>query len=109
MTSSLLETSEDEEAKRKEAEKAAKSKSNGLSEAELNADVAIVLSETKTETILFIPGVYVGGDKEEEFVAATNANLQYTKLQEKKISSDTYVDRGSQTLNLTQKTREITF
>jgi hypothetical protein len=109
MTSSLLETSEDEEAKRKEAEKAAKKAKKGLSESELNAEVAITLCETPTETILFIPGVYVGGDKEDEFAAATRANMNYTALQEKKISSDTYIDRGSQTLNLTQKTREITF
>lgn len=48
MTSSLLETSEDEEAKRKEAEKAAKKAKKGLTEEEKNSEVAFLLQETET-------------------------------------------------------------
>ena len=42
ISSSLVETSEDEEAKRKEAEKAAKAAKKGLNEQELDADVDVV-------------------------------------------------------------------
>lgn len=80
MTSSLLETSEDEEAKRKEAEHAAKQTKKGLTEGELNADVTVTLAESETETLLLIPGVYVGGDKEEEFAATEKANKAYMAL-----------------------------
>jgi len=90
-----METSEDEEAKRKEAEKAAKKAKKGLSEQEKDCEVAFTLQETDTQTLLLIPGVYVGGDKEEEFAATEKANKAYQALQEKKISSDTYIDRGS--------------
>ena len=48
MTSSLAETSEDEEAKKKEAEKAAKKAKKGLSSKELEKDVDIELMETET-------------------------------------------------------------
>jgi len=80
MTSSLLETSEDEEAKRKEAEKAAKKAKKGLTEEEKNSEVAFLLQETCTQTLLLIPGVYVGGDKEEEFAATEKANRAYQYL-----------------------------
>lgn len=46
LTSSLLETSEDEEAKKKADEKAAKKAKKGLSEEELSAQVDIELCET---------------------------------------------------------------
>ena len=55
MSSSLVETSEDEEAKRKEAEKAAKSAKKGLDEKELDKDVDVVIEETETIFLLHMP------------------------------------------------------
>ena len=55
MSSSLAETSEDEEAKKKEAEKAAKAAKRGLSEKEKDADVDVVIEETETVFLLNIP------------------------------------------------------
>jgi hypothetical protein len=49
-----VETSEDEEAKRKEAE-AKKMAKKGLSPAELDEDIPIELVETCTMTLLMIP------------------------------------------------------
>ena len=48
MSSSLVETSEDEEAKKKEAEKAAKAAKRGLSSKELDMNVDIMIEETET-------------------------------------------------------------
>ena len=59
MSSSLVETSEDEEAKRKEAEKAAKAAKRGLSSKELDADVDVVIEETETVMLLHIPSQVV--------------------------------------------------
>ncbi len=110
MTSSLMETSEDErEKKAKEAEKAKKAAKKGLSEKQLNEEVCIELSETDTMTLLLIPGVFVSGEKEEEYALTEKHNKIYKELCDKKISSDAFIDRGSQTMNLTQKTREYSF
>lgn len=96
MTSSLLETSEDErEKKAKEEEKAKKAAKKGLSEKQLNEDISIELCETETMTLLLIPGVYVSGEKEEEFALTTKENKIYQELCDKKISSDAFIDRGS--------------
>lgn len=59
MSSSLVETSEDEEAKRKEAEKAAKSAKKGLDEKELDKDVDVVIEETETIFLLHMPSQVV--------------------------------------------------
>jgi len=59
MSSSLVETSEDEEAKRKEAEKAAKAAKKGFSAKDLDADVDVVIEETETVMILHIPSQVV--------------------------------------------------
>ena len=53
LSSSLVETSEDEEAKKKEAEKAAKAAKRGLSTKELEADVDVVIEETETIFLLY--------------------------------------------------------
>jgi hypothetical protein len=58
-TSMADETSEDEEAKRKEAEKAAKKATRGISEKELEADVDVVIEETETIFLLHIPSQVV--------------------------------------------------
>ena len=65
LTSSLLETSEDEEAKKKEAEKLAKKQKKGLTEKEIEAPVDIELSETETMEMLFIPGIVVASETPE--------------------------------------------
>ena len=64
LTSSLLETSEDEEAKKKELEKQDKKSKKGLTEKEIEAVIDIELSETNTFDILFIPSSLVQNDAE---------------------------------------------
>jgi hypothetical protein len=59
LTSSLLETSEDEEAKKKEQEKADKKAKKGLSEKDLEAIIDIELCETNTFDLMFIPSQLV--------------------------------------------------
>ena len=64
-TSSLLETSEDEEQKKKDAAKV-----KGvvkLTDAEKNKEVNITISETETQFLFYIPGIVVSGDQQEEF------------------------------------------
>jgi len=96
LTSSLMETSEDErEKKAKEAEKAKKAAKKGLTEKQLNEDICIELSETETITLLLIPGVYVSGEKEDEYAMIEKKNKIYKELCDKKISSDAFIDRGS--------------
>lgn len=112
MSSSLVETSEDEEAKRKEAEKAAKQSKRGISAKELEADVDVVIEETETIFLLHIPSQVVAaqtsGDGDNEEVATVDAAIKrYDAFLENKKGSDNYTERGSQTLNLTQKTREV--
>ena len=57
-----METSEDEEAKRKEQEKLEKKAKKGLTERELEAIIDIELAETETFTLLFIPSSQVQQD-----------------------------------------------
>ena len=59
LTSSLLETSEDEEAKKKEQEKLDKKAKKGISEKELDQIIDIELSETETFDLFFIPSSLV--------------------------------------------------
>ena len=106
LTSSLLETSEDEEAKKKEQEKLDKKAKKGLTEKELDAVVDIELAETETMTFLMIPSSWVQNDGE-EFTHLSAENKKYDDLRQNKIGSDSYTQRGSQTLNLTMKTKEI--
>lgn len=108
LTSSLLETSEDEEAKKKEAEKNNKKQKKGLTDKEIEAPIDIELSETETIDMLYIPGIVVAMDTPEH-TQVTNDNKKYEELKTNKIGSDSYNERGSQTLNLTQKQKEIHF
>lgn len=112
LSSSLVETSEDEEAKRKEAEKAAKHAKKGLSTKELDADVNVVIEETETVMLLHMASRVVAaqtsGDNNDEEVTKVDAAIKrYDAFLENKKGSDNYTERGSQTMNLTQKTREI--
>ena len=59
LTSSLLETSEDDEAKKKAEEKLAKKQKRGLSEREIEAVIDIELAESETFDLLFIPSSLV--------------------------------------------------
>ena len=106
LTSSLADTSEDEEAKKREAEKAAKKAKKGLSAKELEMDVDIELSETETCFFLHIPSVKIEHNSA-GFTEVETANKKYVELLASKIGSDNYNQRGSQTYNLSQKTREI--
>ena len=78
LDSSLMETSEDEEAKRKEAEKAAKKAKKGFSQAELEEIIDVELSETDTITLLHIPGVVVNHDTEEHTKAVEDNKIYDT-------------------------------
>lgn len=49
------------------------------------------------------------GSETEEFAITEKRNKAYKELVDKKVSSDAFIEHGSQTLNLTQKTREIEF
>jgi len=111
MSSSLVETSEDEEAK-KLAEKAAKKAKRGLSTKELEAEVDVEINETETMFFLHIPSRIVAaqstGDDENEEISELDAAIKrYEHFLEQKKGSDNYTERGSQTMNLTQKTREV--
>ena len=63
-----METSEEEEAKRKAEEKTAKKAKKGLTEKELDQLIDIELSETDTFEMLFIPGILVATETEEQNV-----------------------------------------
>ena len=106
LTSSLAETSEDEEAKKK-AEKEAKKAKKGLDEEDLAKDVDIELQETETCWLLHIPSKKVPAEPAEEYQNVKQANDVYDNLLKSKIGSDNYNQRGTQTANLTMKTREI--
>ena len=100
MSSSLVETSEDEEAKRKEAEKAAKSAKKGLDEKELDKDVDVVIEETETIFLLHMPSQVVAaqtsGDGDNEEVQQVDAAIKrYEAFLENKKGSDNYTERGS--------------
>lgn len=110
LTSSLMETSEDEEAKAKAAKAKAKDK-KGLTDAELEACIDIELCETETVTLLHIPGVVVNHEADENgaYAQCLEEAKKYSELLANKVGSDSYAARGSQTINLTQKTREVSF
>lgn len=70
LTSSLLETSEDEEAKKREQEKLAKKTKKGLSDKEIESIVDIELTETNSFDLMFIPSSLVQNDTPEHtFIA----------------------------------------
>lgn len=103
MLSSMLEGSEDEENRRQDAKRTKKDEKKGLSEAEKNALVDITLTETETMTLLYIPGT-ICTDSTDGGMEETEA---YKKLLSYKVGADSYNNRGSQTLNLTQKPKDI--
>lgn len=103
MLSSMLEGSEDEESKKQEAKKKAKEDKKGLSEQEKNKMVDIELTETETFTLLHIPGT-ICTDPADESLKITE---DYKQLLSFKVGADSFSNRGSQTLNLTQKARDV--
>lgn len=94
LTSSLLETSEDEEAKKKAEEKLAKKSKKGLSDREIDAMIDIELGETETFDLMFIPSSLVQNDTDEHTIV-TSENKKYEELKTNKIGSDSYTERGS--------------
>ena len=107
-SSMAADTSEDEDAKRKEALKNAKKAKKGLTAAEMEATVDVNLKETKTITLVIIRGTVLNQDSEEQ-IQATADNKEYDQLKQNKIGSDSFMHRGSQTLNLTQKHKGLNF
>ena len=106
LTSSFQETSDDDEAKRKMQEKLEKKNKKALTEKEIDALVDIDIGETETFDLLFIPSSLVQNDTDEQTIVTTE-NKKYEELKANKVGSDSYNERGSQTLNLTQKNRDI--
>ena len=88
---SVGETSEDDEARKKAAKK---SKHKELSEAELKKLIDIELCETETLTLIHIPGVIVPHETDEYNIVVDN-NKKYTELLANKVGSDNYAVRGS--------------
>jgi hypothetical protein len=93
LTSSLVETSEDEEAKRKEAEAKKKAK-KGFTQAELDEIIDVDLKETPTMTLFFIPSTINNQDTEEDLQTEKD-NTVYNELLKNKVGSDSYMNRGS--------------
>ena len=100
---SIVDNSEDEESRRKDAIKKRKDEKKGLSKEELNALVDITLTETETMTLMFIPGTICTDPNDDSMVPTED----YKKLLSYKVGADSYNNRGSQTLNLTQKPKDI--
>lgn len=103
MLSSMLEGSEDEESRRQEAKKKKKEEKKGLTEEEKNQMVDIELTETETMDLLIIPGT-ICTDTTDDSMKQTE---DYKKLLSFKVGADSYSNRGVQTLNLTQKAKDI--
>lgn len=90
-----------------------------LTERQLQEEIPIIISEQNTVTLFHIPSsIFPAVEKlpkdEEELQDAAikecEANTKkYKKLCEIKVSSDAFIEHGTQTFNLTQKTREIDF
>ena len=75
-------------------------------------DHDVVIEETETIFFLHMPSQVVAaqssGDTINEDAARVDAaNQRYDTFLENKKGSDNYTERGSQTMNLTQKTREV--
>ena len=70
-------------------------------------EVDIELQETETCWLLHIPSKKVPAEPAEEYQNVKAANDVYDNLLKSKIGSDNYNQRGTQTANLTMKTREI--
>ena len=62
--------------------------------------------ETNTYVMLSIPGTMVVVDTEND-THTQEFNKKYEELRQNKIGSDSYIIRGTQTLNLTQKSKNI--
>jgi len=77
-----------------------------LTEADLDKMVHLTLSETDTIWMLDFPGTCVAGDSEiaEEI---KEKNQRYEELLKNRVGNDSYVERGMQTFNSGQKSKEI--
>lgn len=89
-----------------------KARKKGLSEKELDALVDVELCETETLTLIYIPAIIVPHDTEENgpFQMVVKDNKAYDELiNNKTFRADNYTQRGSQTINLGQKPREVQY
>ena len=97
-----METSEDEERKKREEAEKKKGKYNGMTKEQyekwhkawLEETIDVELTETETVTMLVIPGIFVNQDSEED-TQTQKLNKEYKELQQNKIGSDSYMNRGS--------------
>lgn len=72
----------------------------------MDENMDIYLEETETVTMLFIPGVTVVPDSDDNAKVNTQ-NKEYQEFLQNKIGSDSYNERPAQTFNLTQKAKEV--
>ena len=102
-----MESSDDEAAKaRKEAEKDAKRSAKGFTDTELAVPINIELIETETTIFFAVPGI-TGVHETPEYTEIDAENKKYDTLLLNKKGSDSYDNRGAQTMNCTMKSREI--
>eukprot|EP00937_MAST-01D_sp_MAST-1D-sp2_P001572 g1572.t1 len=71
-------------------------------------DVTLTLTETPTLTLLHIDSHCVAQDDAKRHAAVTARNKAYEELIEAKATSDKYHERPAQTLNPSQKTKDVT-
>lgn len=72
-----------------------------------NADVGIVLQETPTEELLYIPSMIVTDNDETEFEQVAVDNKTYLDLKKMKVGSDNYTEHAAQTLTLASKMKMV--
>lgn len=77
-----------------------------LTEADLDKMVHLTLSETETIWMLDFPGTCVAEDNEIA-ESVKEKNQRYEELLKNRVGNDSYVERGMQTFNSGQKSKEI--
>jgi hypothetical protein len=107
LTSSLVETSEDEERRKRDAEKK-KEKKRGFTSTELDEPIDVELKETETQIMLIIPSRIVLADTPDEIKIQEDFK-KYQELLQNKKGSDSYMMRGTQTINLAHKHKSINY
>lgn len=78
-----------------------------LSDAELNAQVSIVLEETETIWMLDIPGTYVDQDSDEAVQVIKDNEIFEQQLARKEALPDGFPSRCAQTLHFAEKTKGV--
>ncbi|KAJ3120629.1 WD repeat-containing protein 78 [Nowakowskiella sp. JEL0407] len=78
-----------------------------FTEAELFANVNIMLSETETIVLYNLPSLSVSNEFTEEITIVKESNAKYLELKASRTNNDNFVDRGMQTFNDAIKNKEV--